>query len=96
MSSTVVVEKLMALTTQEFNDTIARIDGMTMSGAGMWSARLADGDVAVTFESKANARLGGLLEVSRALVTLTFESASEEERAGFLKRFDFAFQRGGG
>ena len=41
-------------------------------------------------------RLGGLLQLPRAKVSLKFRDVTPEQREQFLRVFDVAFQRGGG
>lgn len=57
---------------------------------------LGSGAVVIGFAALPGMRLGGLLELPRAQVTLTFEAVPAPERDAFLRRFDVAFQRGGG
>lgn len=61
-------------------------------------ARIAfgDGGVVIRYEPQPGVRLGGLLELPRATVTLTFSDVSREERDAFTRRFEMTFQRGGG
>ena len=40
--------------------------------------------------------LGGLLALPRAEVTLDFSDVGEADQRAFLRRFEIAFQRGGG
>ncbi len=41
-------------------------------------------------------RLGGLILLPQARVTLVLATVPESARAAFLRSFDIAFQRGGG
>lgn len=57
---------------------------------------LASGRVTISYEARPSVRYGGLLEIPRAVVSLTFTGVTPEQQAAFLKSFDFTFQRGGG
>jgi hypothetical protein len=91
------VEKLMSLTLAEFQATIAPLAGGPLPARETHAdIRTGSGRVVIAFEPLPSVRLGGLLDMPRALVSLTYSGVSDEERAAFLKRFDLAFQRGGG
>jgi len=87
----------MSLTLAEFQGSIAPLYGARLA-AHLASAEIAVGlgRVIVTYEGLASVRFGGLLELPRALVALTFEDVAADEQARFVTRFDLAFQRGGG
>ena len=91
------VEKLMSLTLAEFQQTIAPLAGAPLahdrSGIDL---PLGSGRVSITCEPRPGVRLGGLLDLPRALVTLTFDGVPAAEQLAFQKRFDLTFQRGGG
>jgi len=91
------VEKIMSLTLSEFQGSIAPLYGERLA-ANLASADIAigSGQVVITYEGLASVRFGGLLELPRARVALTFEDVAADEQARFVKRFDLAFQRGGG
>lgn len=86
----------MALTAAEFVAGLAHIGGIEKHADAAFAAQLARGVVRITFEALPDARLGGLLHLPRARVTLHFEGVPEASRVEFLRRFDLAFQRGGG
>ncbi|MDH3476644.1 MAG: hypothetical protein OEM59_23445 [Rhodospirillales bacterium] len=52
--------------------------------------------LSIVIEPQPPRRLGGLLAVPRARVTITFEGYDPAAEAEFVERFDRAFQRGGG
>lgn len=89
------VEKVMALSPGEFATTIAALAPAGPTAKSV-QVPLGSGSVAIRYEALPGVRLGGLLELPRASVTLTFDNVSEAEREAFVRRFDVAFQRGGG
>ncbi len=54
------------------------------------------GTAAISYTALPGATLGGLLQLPRAQVAIAFDGCGSEERAAFMRRFDMAFQRGGG
>lgn len=91
------VEKVMSLTLAEFQGSIAPLLGRRLE-VDKTSADIAvgAGRVVIGYEARASVRFGGLLELPRALVSLTFDDVAADEQVRFVKRFDLAFQRGGG
>ena len=90
------VQKIMALTAAEFVAGLSNLGGIESTGACEYRARLDDGFVQLTYERLPDATLGGLLRLPRAKVCLVFEGGTGPSCAEFLRRFDLAFQRGGG
>ena len=91
------IEKLMSLTLREFQYTIAPLAGGPLaSDRNDVQIALAGGTVVVAYDPRPSVRLGGLMDMPRAIVSLTFRGLSQPERDAFIKRFDFTFQRGGG
>jgi hypothetical protein len=91
------VEKVMSLSLIEFQLSIRPLLGAPLpSDQSQAYIPLGSGGVAITYEARPGVRFGGLLDLPRALVSLTFDSVPLDEQNAFLKRFDFAFQRGGG
>jgi hypothetical protein len=90
------VEKLMSLTPQEFIDTLARLSPSTRDFAGAHVLPVAGGTVRIEFTPQTSVTLGGLLALPRAKVTISFDGVDNAARDAFLKRFELAFQRGGG
>lgn len=96
--SATIIEKTMTLSPGEFEkslaafagDDVAIIDGATMLDVdGGGCARIA-------YVPLPPRRVGGLLELPQAQVTITLTGASADAVETFLRRFDTAFQRGGG
>lgn len=95
-------EKLMSISTVEFLTSLGRLTGgqhQTDPASGCASAdiELGMGTASVRFEPVTGVRLGGLLELPRARVTISFsDEVTPAERSAFQRRFELAFQRGGG
>ena len=96
MTVPVRIEKLMALTAEEYATTIARLGSPPLLRDGGNYFELDNGSVLVTYTELPRVTLGGLMALPRALVALTFDGANDAARAAFLKRFELTFQRGGG
>ena len=96
----VVISKLMSLTFQDFLRSVAVLegDGPDRTTAMEKAVRLPAGGgfVDIQFEKLEDVRLGGLLALPRARVSLRFWDVPENEIKKFVARFDMAFQRGGG
>lgn len=89
--------RVMSLSTAEFAASIAKLGTHLTTTAGHPVFDLAPaGRVTVSFEPVAPKTLGGLLVLPQAIVTLTFEDATDAACDAFVHRFDIAFQRGGG
>jgi hypothetical protein len=93
----ITVEKIMSLSTAEYARTLGQLLGpLPGEGAACVAVAIGSGEVRIAYEPLDAVRLGGLLELPRARVTLSFTGATASEREHFLQRFDVAFQRGGG
>jgi hypothetical protein len=90
------VTKLMSLTPTEFAASASRLLERHVASGERVEQALGNGRVTIACEPRPGVRLGGLLDLPRAEVTLMFDGVSAEDRLAFLKRFDLAFQRGGG
>lgn len=90
------VEKLMTLTPVEFAASASRLFGSEVPPGVAVDEPLEAGRVSIVCLVQPGVRLGGLLELPRAKVTIAFEQVPTSARTAFLKRFDLAFQRGGG
>lgn len=88
--------RLMSLSAQEFEASIAKLGPRGKSAAGFPVFDLAHGSVEVQYAPAPPKVFGGLLSLPQAHVTLVFEGADEAARAQFVHHFDIAFQRGGG
>lgn len=92
-----VIEKTMSMTEREFEAGCLRLASPGDAVDGL-EARygLGPGSVTVRYAPLPEVRLGGLLALPRASVTLTFDNASEADQKAFVAKFDQVFQRGGG
>lgn len=91
-----VVEKIMSMSRAEFENSLAALLDLPSAPAPPVRVPLGAGSVAIDFEPLQGVRLGGLLELPRARVSLSFTGVARDEREAFARRFDLAFQRGGG
>lgn len=92
-----LVRKIMSATPGEFAQSLSALLGREVAiGEMPLRIPLGTGEVVVSRVPLPGVRLGGLLELPRAEVTLTFRDVTAEERDAFLRRFEIAFQRGGG
>ncbi|MCH9764627.1 MAG: nucleotidyltransferase domain-containing protein [Alphaproteobacteria bacterium] len=91
------IEKTMTLAEHEFITGCQRLaaDGDSVT-TRVAQIALDAGSVTIRYEPLAGVRLGGLLELPRAKVSLAFSDVTEAEQEAFVRRFDITFQRGGG
>lgn len=91
------LQKLMSVSRAEFEASWRAFDASPPPTEGL-PARLmvGEGVAEITFEAQAGVRLGGLLELPRAVVSFSFDGVEGQARDVLLVRFDRAFQRGGG
>jgi hypothetical protein len=90
------IEKLMALTPAEFAATASRLVGRPVAEGLPVDHPLDIGRVEVTCIPLPPKRLGGLLDMPQARVTIRFCGVPEAVRAAFMAQFDLTFRRGGG
>jgi hypothetical protein len=90
------IEKVMSLTAQEFNDTLAHVGTLEKKPDGTFEFVVEDGTVSISYVPLPSVTFGGLLTLPRAKVTLAFDGVSNSARETFLKHFDLMFKRGGG
>lgn len=95
-AATRTVEKIMSASRDEFARSLAVLLGVAAAPPTPAVVALGRGSVAIAYDPLPAARLGGLLELPRARVTLSFDGVGVAEEDEFLRRFDVAFQRGGG
>lgn len=99
-SSEPFVEKVMTLSRAEFASSIAAFAGKEARRAAASGAPVVipidGGRATITFTKIEGFSFGGLVEMPRARVVIRFDGVSEWGAAEFLRRFDIAFQRGGG
>lgn len=91
------IQKLMSLAEHEFITGCTRLAGEGDSVSPR-EAKIAvgDGSVTIRYEPLPGVRLGGLLALPRANVTLSYANVSQVDQDDFTKRFEMTFQRGGG
>lgn len=90
-------DRLMSISASEFEASIALLGAHAQDANLTKIFDVGSGTVRITFEQVESVRLGGLLALPRARVTLVFsENVPAKDRAAFIRRFDIAFQRGGG
>jgi hypothetical protein len=93
----VLIRKTMALSRGEFEASLAALGGEPQRcDDGSVRLPLGGGTVVIVYRPLDPVRLGGLLELPRAEVTVAFEAVAEPDARAFLRRFELAFQRGGG
>lgn len=90
------IVKVMSLTPVEFAASMTSLLAQRVLDASPVTAVVGNGTVAISYTSQPGVTLGGLLTLPRAAVVLTFADVTPIERAAFLRRFELAFQRGGG
>ncbi len=94
-----VIEKIMTLSAAEFAKSMSAFVGTeaTITDGRAHIAVGEEGGMAdITFVPLPPRRIGGLLELPQARVILRLSGVSAAEAADFCRRFDIAFQRGGG
>ncbi len=96
-SANAPITKLMSLAEHEFVMSCERLagegDAVTKREA---TISVGQGAVVIRYEPLPGVRLGGLLELPRANVTLTYAGVSSEDQEKFTSQFEMTFQRGGG
>ncbi len=95
------IEKTMTLSAGEFAKSIAAFTGGDVAitdsrGRATVAVNDKGGSAEIAFEALPSRRVGGLLELPQARVTITLANVPAAELDAFLRRFDIAFQRGGG
>ena len=92
-----VVSKIMSATAEEFVQSLGVLLGRAVSIDELpICIAVGSGQVEIAREPLQGVRLGGLLELPRARVSLSYSAVPAAKRADFQRRFDLAFQRGGG
>ena len=91
------VEKLMSISRAEFEASLAALDAdAKLDAAGQARVGFGGTEALIRFEPLPERRLGGLLALPQARVRITLSSGDTTIQAAFLRRFEIAFQRGGG
>lgn len=88
--------RVMSLSEREFEASVAKLGPHRRSSEGFPLFDLETGTVEIRYKPGPPKTFGGLLSLPQAQVELAFDGVSELDRAGFVHRFDIAFQRGGG
>jgi len=96
MSGPQRIEKIMSLTHEDFLASLKHVGAWSSLGGGRYALDAPHGRATIGFEPLPSTRLGGLLELPRAKVTIELSEIDAAHREAFLRRFDLAFQRGGG
>ncbi len=92
----VKIEKLMSLSRQEFQNSMGLFLDGTPPETDSVAVPLDGGSVTVSYVAKEGVVLGGLMALPRAEVSLAFDGVNGTARETFMRKFDIAFQRGGG
>ena len=99
-TSPVVIEKIMTLSAAEFAKSLAAFAGADVvisDGRATLALGAAGGIAEIAYKPLPPRRSGGgLLELPQAKVAITLTGVPANEAEAFLRRFDIAFQRGGG
>jgi hypothetical protein len=91
------IEKVMAITLLEFQTTLGPLIGRGIHpNETAITYHFGSASVLIAYAPQPSVTLGGLLQMPRALVALTFSNATEPDRRAFLLKFDNQFRRGGG
>jgi hypothetical protein len=97
MADSARVEKQMSLSPTEFRATLAFLTlGPVPDDAVEVALAVGGGRVVIAYSARPSVRFGGLLDLPRAVVSLTFHAVSPADQTAFVKRFEQTFQRGGG
>ena len=93
------IEKTMTLSAAEFAKSLAALAGghVTITdGCCVIALDGIRGSAKIIYEPLPSRRVGGLLDLPQAKVTLRLTGMTAAQADIFLRRFDIAFQRGGG
>ncbi len=91
------IVQTMSLSRDEFMKSVMALDPAAEGiSRDQYRLKVAAGTVVIGYAALPSVRLGGLLALPRAEVSLRFEGLSPAESEAFFKRFEIAFQRGGG
>lgn len=91
------IVQTMTLSRDEFDKSIAALDAEAKADvSGGYKLAAGQGQVIIRYSALPGVTLGRLLALPRAEVSLDFEGLSGPEREAFFRRYEIAFQRGGG
>ena len=97
---TATIEKMMTLSAAEFAKSMAAFVGphvVIANASASVAITESGGSATIAYHPLPPRRVGGgLLELPQAKVTITLTDVPPAEAEAFLRRFDIAFQRGGG
>ncbi|MDX2259431.1 MAG: hypothetical protein NW205_11005 [Hyphomicrobiaceae bacterium] len=93
--------KLMSLSQAEYANSIEQLAGASAGRSARDGHTVslpvgADGTATLNFTAEPGVTLGGLLSLPRARIEIVIAGAQPDEADAFLRRFEIAFQRGGG
>jgi hypothetical protein len=92
-----VIVKTMSISRVELAASLATINpDAHLAADGTATFRIGEHRVRLHFEALPERRLGGLLAMPQARVTLDMANVPDDARATVLRAFEIAFQRGGG
>ena len=95
--SSPLIVKLMAISRAELAASLATIDPDShLALDGTATFRIGEHQARLQYEPLPERRLGGLLAMPQARVTLDLANVPDDARATVLRAFEIAFQRGGG
>lgn len=98
-TSPTTIEKIMTLSAGEFAKSLAAFAGadvVVADGRARMPVGTGGGAAEIVFVPLPPRRVGGLLELPQAKVAITMRNVPASDAEAFLRRFDIAFQRGGG
>ena len=93
------IEKTMSLSLDEFEKSLARLApdvAAIRMAPGRYEPPVEVGRVLLSVTELESMLMGGLVNLPRCKVVISFTDMPVEQRSVFLNRFDQAFQRGGG
>ena len=91
-------DKVMSISRAEFDMSLGKFaTGATLDAEGIVRLPAGAGIATIRFSPLGPLTIGtALIRLPRARVTLSFDGASVADEAQFMRRFEIAFQRGGG
>lgn len=91
-------DKIMSISRAEFDSSLGKFAaGASLDTNGSVRLPAGNGTASIRFAVMDPLTIGtALIQLPRARVTLSFDGASADEEAQFMRRFEISFQRGGG
>jgi hypothetical protein len=91
------ISKIMSASETEVLSSLAALVGRPVTTGDLpLTIHLGSGYAQIAVQAITGVRLGKLLELPRCKVSVAFVGTQPQDRAEFLRRFEIAFQRGGG